>query len=310
MSNLRTPVNFTGGYTAADLIAHFQGVFVTPAACFYTVSPIDGTVVAMTSYSSNLTSVPGYPGVTFKRNTGVIASQLQSESGNAFSQMEATMFLLAAGISEADVTAGKWVHAPATLFICNYEALNMGQLIMQSGYLAEFRQQSPALVAEIKGLNNALTAQVGSVTKATCSHTFCDAGCGLTEADYTKLAFLSSVTSQTSFTASTLAGFPADYFNNGKLTFTVGSNAGYILRIDTYNPSTGAFTIRTPAPYLPVAPTDRIRVVAGCEKRLVDCQNRLQSDGVTTANNVANRLACDFSPTIESYSRLPAGLAV
>src|SRR6266542_670797 len=106
MPNLRTPINFTGGYTAADLITHIGKASTTLAACFIATSALDGTVVAMTSYSSDLTGVPGYPGVTFKRNTGVTASQLQAESGNAFSQMEASLFLLAAGITEADVLAG------------------------------------------------------------------------------------------------------------------------------------------------------------------------------------------------------------
>src|SRR6266498_3753612 len=122
MPNLRVPQNFTGGYTAADLITHTGKTSTTLCACFIATSPLDGTVVAMTSYSSDLTGVPGYPGITFKRNSGVTSSQLQSDSGNAFSQMEASLFLLTAGITEADILAGKWQHAYAVLFVCNYEA--------------------------------------------------------------------------------------------------------------------------------------------------------------------------------------------
>lgn len=306
MGNLRIPVNYTGGYTAADLIAHIQLASTTLCACFYAVSPIDASVVAMTSFSSDLTGVPGYPGVTFKRNTGVTASQLQSDAGNAFSQMEASLFLLSAGISEADVLAGKWNHAIAILFVCNYEALNMGQLIMQYGYLAEFIQKSPLVTAEIKGLNNHLTAQLGNVTRPECSHDFCDAGCGLTESVYTVTGTLTGVTSQTIFTASGLSA-PAEWFNNGKIQFTGGSNSGYPLRVDSYNSITKTFSLRTPAPYLPVI-GDTFSAVAGCQKRLVDCQNR--TDGVSTVNNVLNRAAFDFCPTLESFTRLPAAVSV
>lgn len=416
--NLRVPQNYQSPYTADSLIDHLQSAYATPAACFYAVSGIDGSVVAMTSYSSNITGVPGYPGVTFKRNTGVIASQLQSEGGNAFSQMEATMFLAAAGISEADVTAGKWTHASAVLFVCNYEALNMGQLIMQSGYLAEFSQKFPALVAEIKGLNNALTAQVGTVTWAECLHEFCDARCSLIEADYTVTGTITGVVSQTEFSDSGFA-LPARWLNNGKLIFTAapaaatgtlsftppaapldgdtltingavftfkdtpttvyhiqrdtnrvtqaantattlnasvdplvsvatydsggtitvtitydttgiagnaftlaksgvkpvlsgatltggvsGLNHNYILRVDNNNVAT-TFKLRTPAPYLPVV-GDAYRVIAGCSKRLIDCQGRVENDGVTTVNNVVHRAALDFVPTLESFTRLPA----
>jgi uncharacterized phage protein (TIGR02218 family) len=221
--------------------------------------------------------------------------------------MEASVFLLTAGITEADVLAGKWAQATAVLFVCNYEALNMGQLIMQSGKLSEFVQRSPIVTCEIKGINNALTAQVGNVTKAECSHDFCDAGCTLDAADYTITGTLTGVTSVTSFADSGIA-LPAGWLNNGKLVFTSGSNNGFPLRIDNNNTAT-QIVLRTPAPYLPVI-GDTYSAIAGCAKRLTDCQNRLENDGVTTANNVLNRAAFDFVPTIESFSRLPAGLSV
>lgn len=309
MSNLRIPQNYTGGYTAADLIAHIQSVGTTLAACFVATSLIDGSVVAMTSFSSDLTGVPGYPGVTFKRNTGVTASQLQSEAGNAFSQMEASVFLLTAGITEADVLAGKWAQATAVLFVCNYEALNMGQLIMQSGQLSEFVQRSPVVTCEIKGINNALTAQVGNVTRAECSHDFCDAGCTLDATDYTQAVTLTGVSSQVIFADSSLIDvFPAGYFNNGLITFTSGSNDNYMFRIDLYDTSLGEFSLRTPTPYLPLVGATA-NALAGCSKRLIDCQTRTHIDG-TPISNVLNRAAFDFSPTLESFARLPLGLSV
>lgn len=306
--NLRVPVNFTGGYTAADLIAHLQLPTTTLCACFIATSELDGTVVAMTSYSSDLIGVPGYVGVTFKRNTGVSSSQLQSESGNAFSQMEASLFLLAAGITEADVNSGKWAHASAVLFITNYEALNMGQLVMQSGYLAEFVQKSPIVTAEIKGLNNCLTAQIGTVTRPECSHDFCDSGCGLNAADYTVAITLTSVTSQTQFAASALT-LPNEYFSNGKVVFSTGPNSNYLLRVDRYDSATKTFYLRTPAPYLPSI-GETANALKGCQKRLTDCKNALENDGVTNVNNVLNRAAFDFVPTLESFVRLPAGASV
>lgn len=305
MPNLRVPVNYTGGYTAADLITHIGKATTTLCACFYAVSELDGSVVAMTSYSSDLTSVPGYPGVTFKRNTGVTASQLQSDSGNAFSQMEATLFLVAAGITEADVNSGKWSHASAVLFICNYEALNMGQLVMQSGYLAEFVQKSPIVTSEIKGLNNALTAQIGKVTRPECWHNLGDSGCkiDLPGSGFIHTATLSAVTSQTVFRAASLAGTgDAEYYNNGIVRFTSGNNNNYFFRVDSWNDSTGEFTLRTPTPYLPTT-SDTISATRGCQKRPgADCRDRF--------SNITNFGGFSTIPTYESFSRLPAGASV
>lgn len=311
MSNLRLPQNFQSPYDVTSLITHNQGVTTTLAACFYALSAVDGTVVAMTSFSSDLTGVPGYPGVTFKRNTGVTASQLQSNAGNAFSQMEASVFLIAAGISEADILAGKWRKALGILFVCNYEALNMGQLIMQYGYLAEFVQRSPVVTCEIKGLNNALTAQMGTVTRAECSHDFLDAGCAgtlLDSADYQVGGTVTSATSSTVFSDSGQMA-PASWFNNGFVVFSSGNNTNYVLRVDSYDFATGTFHLRTPAPYLPVI-GDNFNATAGCQKRQVDCQTRMENDFVTIQNNIANFSGFSFIPSIESMARLPGGLGV
>ena len=309
MSNLRLPVNYQSPYDVTSLITHLQKGS-TLAACFFATSPIDSSTVAMTSFSSDLTGVPGYPGITFKRNTGVSASQVQAESGNAFSQMEASLFLLATGIAEADLLAGKWAHAEAIIFVCNYEALNMGQLIMESGKAGETIQRGIMATFEIKGINNALTAQIGCVTRPECRHDFCDSGCTLVAADYTVTGTVSAVASQTAFNISSLAGtFPTDYFSNGKITFTAGGNTGYPLRIDSYDTATGAFTLRTPAPYLPVI-GDTASIIAGCQKRLTDCQDRTENDGTTTVNNVLNFGGFSSMPTLESFSRLPASFGV
>ena len=311
MTNLRVPVNFTGGYTAADLITHIGKASTSLCACFYATSSIDSSTVAMTSFSSDLTGVPGYPGITFKRNTGVSASQVQAESGNAFSQMEASLFLLATGIAEADLLAGKWAHAEAIIFVCNYEALNMGQLIMESGKVGETIQRGIMATFEIKGINNALTAQIGCVTRPECRHDFCDSGCTLDVADYTsENARISSVVSQTEFAFDGFGGvaWPVDYFNNGKILFTTGANAGYTFRIDTFDNATGTFSLRTPTLYLPEV-ADSATVTAGCQKRQIDCMSRVQVD-TTAVNNILNFGGFPHMPTIESFSRLPASFSV
>jgi len=298
MSNLSVPVNYQSPYDATSLITHLQK-YSTPAACLYAVSPIDGTVVAMTSYSSNLTGVPGYPGVTFKRNTGVTASQLQSDAGNAFSQMEASVFLMATGITEADVLAGKWAHARAVLFVCNYEALNMGQLIKQYGSLAEFVQRSPIVTCEIKGLNNALTAQIGKVTRAECFHDFCDAGCTLDEADYTITGTLTGATSVTSFADSGIA-LPAGWLNNGRLVFTTPAVAATGRWTVSTNPSDGDTVVANGATFtMRNSPSGAYEIQIG-------------GGSVATALNIANALNASSDPlvSVATYSRVGSQVRV
>ena len=298
MPNLRTPTNVTGIYDVTSLITHMGQSTTTLCACFYTVSPIDASVVAMTSYSSDLTGVPGYVGVTFKHTTGVSASKTEDYSGNQAGQMEVDVFLKAAGITEADFVAGKWHHAPATLFVCNYEALNMGQLIMKSGFLGELRQVGIYAQVEIKGLNNALTAQIGTVTRPECPYDVGDSDCGVDMTSFTHSDTLTDVTSTRVFEASGLIGTGEDYFKNGKFTFDSGDNEGYSFQIEAWDDTTGEFTLRIPTPYLP-AVSDDFTALAGCQKRYQeDCVVRF-SNGVAFGGE-------PFMTTYEEFTKLPS----
>jgi uncharacterized phage protein (TIGR02218 family) len=296
MSNLRLPVNFTGGYSVADLITHQGQSSTTLCACFYAVSPIDSTVVAMTSLDRDLTGLPGYSGVTFKSTTGVSASKSEDYSGAQSGQMEVDVFLIAAGITEADLTAGKWARAPYTLFVTNYEALNMGQLIMKSGYCGETRQIGVYAQLELKGLNNCLTAQIGTVTRPECPYDLGDARCGVDLTPYTHTGTLTSVTSQSVFidTARTETG---DYFDNGKISFSTGPNAGYTAQIDNWDAATKTFRLRQPMPYLPVA-GNAYTAIRGDQKRYYE-------DCVLKFNNGNNNGSMPFMQTYEQFSALP-----
>ena len=117
------PVNFTGAYDATSLITHMGQTTTTLCACFYTISPVDASVIAMTTLDQDLTGVPGYVGVTFKSTTGVSASKTEDYSGAQAGQMEVDVFLIAAGITEADMLAGKWSHASATLFVRSHRLI-------------------------------------------------------------------------------------------------------------------------------------------------------------------------------------------
>ena len=299
MSNLRISVNFQSPYTAASLIAHQAQSTTTLCACFYAVSMIDGSVIAMTSYSADLSSVPGYLGVTFKHTTGVSASKTEDYAGNQAGQMEVDVFLVAAGITEADLTAGKWSQATAVLFVCNYEALNMGQLIMKFGDLAEIRQLGVYAQAEIKGPNNKLTAQIGYTTRPECPYDVGDSDCQVDMTPFTHNGTISAVTSQRVFRASGLAGTgDAEYYKNGKVRFTNSSNNGYEFQVGSWDDSTGEFTLRTPAPYLP-AVSDTITAKRGCQKRF-------QTDCVTRFSNGINFGADAFALPYDAFVALPS----
>lgn len=298
MTNLRVPVNATGGFTSADLINHLSGSTLTVCVCAYVVSPIDASVIGITSYSSDLTGLPGYPGVTFKSTTGVTASKVEHSDGAQPSNMETDLFLITAGITEADALAGKWSHASCAIFITNYEAVNMGQLIVNKGFLSEFTQRGQMLTTEVRGFNQALTQQIGRVTRAECDADFGDARCGLdlSALGFIKTGTLTGVTSQLVFADSGRTE-GADYFTNGKFRFTSGPNNGYEFHVDNWNNTTKTWTLRTAAPYLPA--------IGNTYSAKRGCRKNFERDCVTTFNNGINFRGFPHVPTAEQMQRLP-----
>ena len=274
------------------------GATLTMCVCAYIVSPIDASVIGITSFSSNLTSVPGYVGVTFRATTGVTPSKSEHPSDLSPTNMEADFFLMALGLTEADVLAGKWSNAPVTVFVTNYEALNMGQMIIAKGHLSEFRQMGQMITTEVRGFNQALLHQIGKVTKPECDADYGDSRCGLdlSALGYIKTGTLTGVTSQTVFTDSGRSE-AANYFTNGKFRFTSGSNSGYEFEVDNWNSSTKTWTLKRPAPYTPQV-GDTYSSTKGCRKGF-------EAHCVAENSNGINFRAFPHTPTPESMIRLP-----
>lgn len=293
---LRIPVNYQSPYDATSLPGHFAKSSITPAVCLYVQSLIGGSTIAATSYSSDITGVPGYPGVTFKTVSGASASRVESQQGQGATNMEVDLFLLTVLISEADILAGKWAGASATLFLMNYEAPNMGQYIIAKGDFGQIIQRGQMFSTEIMGLNNRLNRNYGLITRPECIHQFCDAGCTLNIATFTVTGSLTTVTNQTTFRDSSRTE-ANDAFGNGVFTFTSGPNSGFSFHIDGYNNTTKEFTLRTPAPYLPL--------VGNTYSAVIGCRKRLDEDCVTRFSNAINFGGFPWIPTIEELQRLP-----
>jgi uncharacterized phage protein (TIGR02218 family) len=230
------------------------------------------------------------------------ASNVEVQQGQAAGNMEADLFLVAAGITEADALAGKWTHAETTIFVTNYLALGMGQYITHEGHLGQFVQKGKMLSVEIMGFNACLSQIYGKVTRAECSRTFCDALCTLDVADFTVTGTLTSVTDQNIFADSSRTELD-DTFGNGEFLFTSGDNSGYRFKVDAYTGTGGIFGLRTPTPFLPEV-GDTYSAVIGCRKRPSDCKTRTQID-TTVVNNILNADFFPDMPTLESLTRLP-----
>lgn len=295
--NLRKPINFQSPYDVTSLITHRGQSTTTQCVCAYVVSEVTGAVVGITSWSEDLRNVPGYPGVVFKSTTGVTASKAEITEGSHPANMETDIFLLTAGISEADVLAGVWTHAEATVFVTNYMAVKMGQLVIMAGYLGQFVQKGRMLTTELQSYSGALTVMIGTVTRPECANDLGDAKCQVALGPFTKTGSITSAISTDSF-ADIGRTETGDYFQNGKFRFDTGPNAGLgWFQIDSWDQTTKTWVLRRALPYMPVV-GNTYTAIRGCRKRPdADCTAKF--------SNRINFNAWDSMDTMENIVRLP-----
>lgn len=297
MPNLRIPQNWQSPSDVNSLITfHASTAIEGLCTCAYMVSAIGNIVVGVTDWGSNLTSVPGYPGVTFKSTIGMRASRLEQPSGVDPANIEIDVFISSAALSEVDISSGKWDHGTCRIFTTNALALHMGQIIEADGFFSEFKKLGSIYTTELRGKNEATRQVIGRVTEPTCDADHGDARCkrDLVALGEVHTVALTTVTSQSVFRASSLTQGD-DYFTNAKGRFTTGQNTGFEFVVDTWTPGTKEFKLRQQMPFLPVN-GDTIEVKRGCRKRKADCIER---------ENIINMRAFADIPTIEAFTRLP-----
>lgn len=296
MANQRIPQNWQAPYTATSLLEHFASSTLTVATCAYLVSSIGGLVKAVTSYSSDLSGLPGYDGVTFQFTAGASPSRVEYPAQLAPTNLEQDLFMLSFGLSEADVLAGKWDFAECTVFDVNFEALAMGQLVIAHGHLSRFEQMGPMLRTELRGLNDALSQMIGRVTEPNCQADVYDSLCKLDAVARGEVytSTLTSVTDQDTFRDSSRTQ-GAEWFDNAKGSFTTGPNAGFPFHVKKWDHVNKEYELYQPMPFLPGA-GDGYTIFRGCKKRKSDCIVR---------GNIVNIRSFPDMPTLESIQRLP-----
>jgi uncharacterized phage protein (TIGR02218 family) len=298
MANTRTPQNWQSPSDATSLITyHAKTAIESLCTCAYMVSAIGGDIVAVTDWSDDLTSVPGYPSITFKSTGGISLAKLEHPDGTDPSNTEADIFISASGLNEADIQAGKWDHGICRIFTTNALALHMGQFVKVDGFFSEFTKIGRIYRVELRGKIDAFSQTIGKVTAPLCDAVHGDARCGrdLVALGEVHTVTLTTVTDQKTFRASSLTQ-GATYFDNAEGIFNDGDNEDFPFQVDSWNPTTKEFKLRIEMPYLPQV-GNSITVKRGCKLRSSDCIER--------ANAINFRGFGEDIPTLEDFNRLP-----
>jgi uncharacterized phage protein (TIGR02218 family) len=275
----------------AGLAAHLQGAVTTLAVC-WRVERRDGVLILGTEHDQDLTVDGGSPTAplagTYLAHSGITGSSLRSGSDLSVDNMEVSGAIVeelfsALDLSAADIEAGLYDRAVVTLFACNWQAPDDGQVVLRHGWLGNVRRTTDGhYTAELRGLSQALSQTIIRTFSETCDADLGDSRCGVDIAALTVNASASAVTSRRVFECALSGlGSPeplAGYFVGGRLEGLTGANAGYWreVKIDAVGGSLGNLELWEAMP-LDVEIGDTFSLTPGCDKARETCRDKFDN---------------------------------
>ena len=231
----------------------------------------DGAVLGFTDHDRDL----AFDGTVFVARTGLEPAEANAELGFAVGGGEVAGALVSAGLTEADIAAGRYDDAAVEVWTANW-ADPAARFLRDVFSIGEIRREDGAFVAELRGPTHRLDEERGLTFRATCS---ADLGDGRCRVDLTSPAFMAdaaaSAADGSSVASDDLAGFEPGWFAGGRLLWLSGGNAGQAAEIKAHRRFGGRAELdlwrRAPAA---IAAGDAFRISAGCDKRLATCRDK------------------------------------
>ena len=257
---------------SADALKAHLATGTTSVCRCWAVTRSDGVTLGFTDHDRPLT----FEGITFRAESGLTARALQQSTGLSVDNTEALGALSDPAISEADIEAGRFDGADVRAWLVNW--MDPEQRMLQfRGALGEITRSGGAFRAELRGLADALNQPRGRVYHPRCSAVLGDARCGVDLAQ-PGLTLEGPVTAALDGRIIELidpGGFAQGWFQRGAFEVLDGAASGLkgVVKSDESVNGTRRLALWEVL-RAPLAPGDRVRIVAGCDKRAATCREK------------------------------------
>ncbi|MCA8881886.1 MAG: DUF2163 domain-containing protein [Rhodobacteraceae bacterium] len=230
----------------------------------------DGAAFGFTDHDRNLS----FSGLTFKADTGLTGQALQQTTGLSVNNAEVIGALSDISVSEADLVAGRFDGAEVRAWLVDWSNVSDRALIFR-GTLGEIVSGGGEFRVELRGLSEELNRSQGRVYHHLCGANLGDSACkvDLSASQFSTQATVASVEGQQEFTLSGAAGFAERHFERGRIEVVTGAASGLsgFVKRDELEGSFRRLTLWQEL-RAPVTVGDKVRIEAGCDKRLVTCR--------------------------------------
>ncbi|MEM6487339.1 MAG: DUF2163 domain-containing protein [Pseudomonadota bacterium] len=235
------------------------------------VTRSDGAVLGFTDHDLDLV----FDGVTHLASSGLSAGAAELSTGLSVDSQAVSGALSADAMTEADIALGLYDNALVRQWLVDWRDASV-RALLGAGRIGEIRRTGAAFEAEIVGLAEALNRPVGRVYQRGCDLRLGAARCGVDLSDpaYSGEGVVSAVPGPARVIVTGLT-HPVGLFAGGRLVWLEGANAGLVQAVRHHGNAGGVVELETwdEAP-MAVAPGDRLRAEAGCDKRLETCRTR------------------------------------
>lgn len=247
----------------------------TTRARAWALTRTDGVTLGFTDHDRDL----AFDAVVFRAGSGLSAQALVQALGLSADNTGAVGALCDAGLTEADILAGRYDGAEVVVWDLDWNATTDRRILFR-GTLGTIARAGGAFRAELRGLSAPLAEGRGRVFGAVCPAVLGDAAC---RANLDLPEFRAQVTVLSVLEGGAVLHLPllSDYtegwFADGRARFETGLAAGLPLLVrrdlvqDTTSGPRRVLTLWT-APGVTPAAGDLLALEAGCDKRFQTCR--------------------------------------
>ena len=246
----------------------------TFCAC-WRIDPINAPALGFTDHDRNLF----FGGVAFEAASGFETTSIERSLGLSIDNGAAKGALRSEKISEVDIRKGVYDAAEVRQWIVDWSD-PANRILNFRGEIGEIRRGELAFEVELRGLAEKLNRPTGRHYLSTCDAVLGDARCGvdLTGSEFRGLGVVSSVLDVRTFIASGLAAFEAQWFADGKLTWSGGANSGLDFGVRSQRPVVGGMEIEVDRDFVETPEAgDGFAAFAGCDKRFATCRGKFSN---------------------------------
>lgn len=134
---------------------------------------LDGQVFGFTDHDMDKT----VSGVVYKAKTGLTRTAVLTSAQFSVDNQDISGGLNSAGITEADILAGKWDYAAVECFRFDWSNPSLGIDKVRKAYIGSVKRGKTTFVAELRGLMQFLQQSIGKLLTPGCPYQLGDPDC-------------------------------------------------------------------------------------------------------------------------------------